>query len=235
MLTMKPTDPRLSTESTRDAGLALIESIGDVVEAGVDVVMQSGFISELPVIKSVSGLYRAGASIREGLFVRKLQDFLRAASRASGPTTQERHEALRHFAGPGHQKRLGDTMMLLLDRADDLRKPKLLGVIIGTLLRGDITYRDAMSMSATVDRLVFDDLETLQLVHEHGYNESKVGNKSEKVLALSLGALPRLQSLGLATVAVIDTQGPQIDLVNHSAITPAGEQLLEFHRVATEV
>jgi hypothetical protein len=66
-----------------------------------------------------------------------------------------------NFGGEENRKRLGETMILLLDRAEDMQKPKLLGFIIGWLMTGRLSYSDAMTLSVLVDRIVFDDLRVL--------------------------------------------------------------------------
>jgi len=126
--------PRLAREIT--------ESLTDIAEASLDSSPVELIFDEIPVIKKITGLHKAGLSICEGLFAIKLQDFLKAASRSSGPTRQERGQAIMNFGGEENRQRVGETMILLLDRTEDMQKPKLLGYVMGWLMTGRLSYSD---------------------------------------------------------------------------------------------
>ncbi len=89
----KTSEMRTSDIVTR-AGREIIDGLGDLAEAGLDASPVELILDEIPVVKTITGLYKAGLSIREGLFAKKLQDFFKAASRSSGPTKTEREQAI---------------------------------------------------------------------------------------------------------------------------------------------
>jgi urease alpha subunit len=90
-----------NSEIVAKAGREIIDSLADMAEASFDSSAVELIFDEILVIKTITDLYKAGLSIREGLFAKKLQDFLKAASRTTGPTGQEREQAIMSFGGRG--------------------------------------------------------------------------------------------------------------------------------------
>ena len=217
----KTSEMRTSDIVTR-AGREIIDGLGDLAEAGLDSSPVELILDEIPVVKTITGLYKAGLSIREGLFAKKLQDFFKAASRSSGPTKTEREQAIMNFGGEDNRQRLGESMILLLDRTEDMQKPKLLGYIIGWLMTGRIGYSDAMTLSAIVDRIIFEDLRLL--VQASPYINVSGGS--------DFSAVHRLQSNGLMYQSIINAGGADEDgeALQGFSLTTVGVQLSEIYR-----
>jgi hypothetical protein len=55
----------------------------------------------------------------------------------------------------------GETLLLLIDRADSLEKPSILGRLLKHHILGNISYEDAMRLSFIVDRVYMSDLNYL--------------------------------------------------------------------------
>lgn len=143
------------------AGRELTDGLLEFTETVIDSSAAELIFDEIPVVKIITGLYKAELSIREGLFARKLEDFFKAASRSSGPTRQEREQAIKNFGGEENRQRVGETMILLLDRTEDMQMPKLLGYIMMWLMMGRFVYSDAMTLAAVVDRIIYEDIRLL--------------------------------------------------------------------------
>jgi hypothetical protein len=198
------------------AGRELIDGLGDLAEAGLDAAPIDVIIDEIPVIKTLAGIYRAGMVIREGLYAKKLLEFFRAAAKSSGPSKKEKEQALINFGGEENRQRLGQTLMLLLDKADDMCKPRLHGHVIGCLLNGELTYSEAMTLCAIVDRIILEDLKFLVSA-----NPSLVVLDSE---VAKFSAVHRLQANGLMYQYVFGGDD------THFSLTPAGEQLSAIYQ-----
>ena len=215
-----------------EGGESLTESLGVIVEAALDTGLENDFLKELPVVQSVLGLYSAGATIRERLFMKKLLGFLKASRRSFGPTPAERQKALQHFGGEDQRQRLGETIMLLLDRAEDTRKPPLLGRIVGALLNGDLSYSTAINMCTIVDKIVYDDLSILEDVPQSEKASSKLSaeDEPEDESEVRFGALHRLESHGLVYRHVHDLNDTRRNSPNEFVLSTIGNQLLTFYR-----
>ena len=85
-------------------------------------------------------------------------------------------------------------LLLLLDRTEDMQKPKLLVFIIGWLMTGRLSCSDAMTLSAIVDRIIFEDI--LLLVRARPFVSVSDG--------ADFSAVHRLQSSGLMYHSVIN-------------------------------
>lgn len=207
------------------AGREIIDGLGDLAEASLDSSQLELIFDEIPVVKTISGFYKAGLSIREGLFAKRLQDFLKAASRSSGPNKAEREQAIMNLGGEDKRQRLGESMILLLDRADDMQKPELLGYIISWLMTGRIDYSAAITLCAIVDRMIFEDLrllvQTCTSINVSG--------------GADLSAVQRLQSTGLIFQSVINAGGADYggEAPQQFSLTHAGAQLSEIYRDMT--
>lgn len=202
-------------------GREMIDTLVDFAESSLDSSSANLIFDEIPVIKTITGLYKAGLSRREGLYAKKLQDFLKAARRASGPTDHEREQAIMNFGGEDNRQRLGETMILLLDRADDMQKPRLLGYIVGWLMTGRLSHSDAMTLCAVVDRVIFQDIQLL--VRARPSIDVSGGT--------AFSAVHRLQASGLMFQSVInggsfDDDG---DAPQQFSLTTNGEQLSEIY------
>lgn len=206
-----------NAEIVAKAGRDIIDSLADVAEAGLDSSSVELIYDEIPVIKTVAGLYKAGLSIREGLFAKKLHDFLKAASRASGPTKQERERAIMTFGGEENRQRVGETMILLLDRTEDMQKPKLLGCIMGWLMTGRLSCSDAMTLSAVVDRIIFEDINLL----------ARARPSIDVTGGTDFSAVHRLQASGLMFQSVYNsgTSDGDGEVAQQFSLTTTGEQL----------
>jgi len=209
-----------NSDIATSAGRELIDGLGDLAEAGLDAAPFDQILDEIPVIKTLIGLHRTYRVIREGLYAKKLQDFFRAAAKSSGPSKMEREEALINFGGKDNRQRLGETLILLLDKADDMCKPKLHGYIIGYLLNGRLAYDEAMTLCAIVDRIILEDLNILASISSP---ISISGDGAE------LSAIHRLQANGLLYQSVFNGNWLSEDPGQGFSLTSVGQQLLMIY------
>lgn len=209
-----------NSDIATSAGRELIDGLGDLAEAGLDAAPFDQILDEIPVIKTLTGLRRTYMVIREGLYAKKLQDFFRAAAKSSGPSKKERAEALINFGDKDNRQRLGETLILLLDKADDICKPKLHGYIIGCLLHGRLAYAETMTLCAIVDRIILEDLNFLASVSP---TVSISGNGAE------FSAIHRLQANGLVYQSVLNGNWLSEDSGQEFSLTSVGQKLLDIY------
>jgi hypothetical protein len=96
----------------------------DYAQLGLDGFIGADAVSEIPVIKSVVAVVRAGLRVRDRLFARKLLDFL---SGLRGISEWERRDMVSRLeADPGYGRRVGEHLTELLDRIDSYKKPKMI-------------------------------------------------------------------------------------------------------------
>ena len=166
-----------------------LSSIGrDLGEIALDTVLQEGLLREIPVINTVFGLYKTGVEVRQQLFFQKILKFLKELSDISFAERQKFVEEIAR--NPKQKQEFGETLLLLLERADSLKKPSILGLLLKHHILGDISYEDVTRLAFMVDRVYVSDLNYLR--------NFKPGIQSNSHLAASL------QSVGFLSFNGID-------------------------------
>jgi hypothetical protein len=143
-------------ESTEESILQLIsapqncDAFANLAEAGIDQLLQDGFLRDVPVLGSMIGVIRAAGSFRNLFLVKKLGRFLRSIQSIPLEDRQRYCETLRDRS---ERQRHGEALLLLLDRLDDMEKPKLVGKVFRAFVLCEIDDRQFWSLSSAIDRL----------------------------------------------------------------------------------
>lgn len=164
-------------------------SVGrDLAEVAFDAVLKEGVFRDIPIFNTVVASYQAGVEIRQQLFLKKVIKFLQELSNT---TFEKRQKFVAEIEQDPRKKReFGETLILLIERADSLQKPSILGRLLKYLILGNISYEDATRLSFIVDRVYITDLNYLR--------SFTPGSQNNPNIAASL------QSAGLLNFAGID-------------------------------
>lgn len=168
------------------AGTNLTDASLDTAEALLDGLTAAGEVLEaFPVFGTAAKLIRAGFSIHDRAFLRKMARFLSELQQVS---VDERYTFVRDMdRDPAFKKKVGEKLILLLDRFDDLQKANVLGKLFRAYLVGRIDYELFGRLASIIDRLYLPDLDRLHHTEEV--------RRDDAVLAL--------QALGLMNQTVI--------------------------------
>lgn len=128
----------------------------DFIENLIDGDLKDGILKDIPIINSLVALSKTAISIRDQFLIQKLKSFLDGIKDI---TSDERNKFLRDTDNdPKYGQRVGEHLILLLDRLDDLSKPQMITKLFRAYLRDDITYRDFVRFSSIVERAFINDL-----------------------------------------------------------------------------
>ena len=153
--------------SSSEPGQALTASIAsdgadlaiDVIDSGFDALVSSGALDGIPIFGLLNGLYKTARHVPEILYQRKIARLLQAVVDASNADEREK------FAEEARQndeaERLGETILLFLDKADELQKPALIGRLIAAHIRGDLVRATSFRICAMINRAYYPDLRLL--------------------------------------------------------------------------
>jgi hypothetical protein len=131
----------------------------DLGELGLDAALEEGVLKEIPVLKSIIACHKTWEAIHDQLFLRKIAGFLFACPRF---TDAEKQKFLNeHLNGPQSTTRLSDSIVLVLDRLDDLEKPPMVAQAFAALVRGEIDLGTFRRLTAAVDIGFVEDLKDL--------------------------------------------------------------------------
>lgn len=135
-------------------------SVGfELSEVVLDAALNEGILRDIPVLGTIVGLSRAGLEIRQQLFINKVANFLQELSDVSFEKRRKFVEEMRR--DPKQEREFGETLILLIDRADSLRKPSIIGRLLKHHILGDISCEDMTRLSFIVDRVYLSDLNYL--------------------------------------------------------------------------
>lgn len=119
--------------------------VRDLGEVALDTALKEGVFRDIPFFNIIVALYHAGVEIRHQLFIRKVINFLLELSNTPFEKRQKFVEEIEK--NPKQKREFGETLILLLDRADSLQKPSILGRLLKHHILGNISYEDVTRLS----------------------------------------------------------------------------------------
>ncbi|MBI3527857.1 MAG: hypothetical protein HY067_07800 [Betaproteobacteria bacterium] len=143
-------------------GTALVRTVasrelGDIAfdsaEVALDSVLTEGVLRELPVVGILVKLAKAGQSVAEELFLRKLLRFLLELRKV--PVEERAKLLARHPDGTEEQSGLGENLLLALERLDNIHKPALLARFFAAYIREQVDYSTFSRLAQALQRLNF--------------------------------------------------------------------------------
>lgn len=138
---------------------SVAELMVSIADTAVDAAIESGALDGIPVVGLTIGTIRAARDVRQAFLVRKLARFL---NETSSLTPDERSGFKSKFQNEEKAEEFGGLVMVLLDRADDLTKPVILGRLLVAYAKGAFSQQDFFRLSRMVDRSFTDDLQLLK-------------------------------------------------------------------------
>jgi hypothetical protein len=128
----------------------LRDAVADIAEVGLDQLLVEGPARDVPVLGTLLRLGSTFGAVRDHLFARKVAKFL---LRVSEVRERERVAFVQALADTRQRRRVGEVLVLLLDRLDDMEKPDLLGLLFQAYLRGDVDLACFQRLSSALDKL----------------------------------------------------------------------------------
>lgn len=165
----------------------LINLSEDIVEIGIDAFLANGLLKEIPIINSFIELAKVGIGIRDKLFAKKILKFLYELKEIPDGVRREYVNKLN--ANSNYSAKVGESLLLIIDKLDDMRKAELIGKLFAYLINGVICYETFLRLSIIIEKCFLPDLSKLKLFCNNGIIEDE-----EKHILYNLGVL---NSLGI--------------------------------------
>lgn len=180
----------------------------DYAEIFLDALLEDGVANDIPIFGTLIKLRKLGLGIREEFLAKKIYSFLFEIKDIS---QNKRENFIQELNNQEFGQRAGETLIMLLERFDNLSKPKILANLLKAKVSNEIDIDSFIRLAGIVDRAFFNDLKHLnKYKKKHDYNNSF--------------ELEALISLGLVYHAV---SSPTAD-VNIFLLTSLGEILLKY-------
>ncbi len=177
--------------SANEIEKALFSSIskGPIAELGfnladitLDAIFDSKVLEAVPLIGTIYKVARGCVTIRDHLFARKPLAFLSEASKAS---TEQHEQFSAMLDEEKFRTRFGETVLLILEKLDDMAKPPIVGRIIRAAIEGQVHVEDALRYAAAVNGISVEGMRSfagLVLDPEHGRDRISVEDGISEVL-----------------------------------------------------
>jgi hypothetical protein len=145
--------------------LPIIQLSAEAAEIVADVI-SSETVAAIPVVGTAFSVVRAMDAIRERILQQKLLAFLKEPSLAKAAEARRLRNAI--YQDEEKAAQIGTTLLLVLDKVTDLKKPELLGKVYAAYLSDEIDAESvlrlahAIDMAATWDLVTFIEAPTTQ-------------------------------------------------------------------------
>ena len=145
------------------------QNIGELV---IDGLLEDGLAKDIPIVGSVVGLTKFGISVKDYLFLKKIAKFLFEI----GETTSEQREKLieKIEQSEKYNKDVGEALLLIIDKLDDLEKPKILGKLFKALIEFRIDYKTFLRLAFSIEKVFLPDIESLKEIKEGKQVDSEI-------------------------------------------------------------
>jgi hypothetical protein len=171
------------------------DAIFDVAEVALNHNLAAGVLKAVPIIGTLVKLARAGHSISEELFVRKLVRFL---STLQNVPVEEREKLLEKYPDASEEQRvLGENLLLALERLDDIGKPVVLARFFAAYIKSEIDYTTFTRLARALEKFNMELFPNLRWFYTR--QDPPVETPEEITHELSLAGLVLVQLSGSGT------------------------------------
>lgn len=137
----------------------VLEAALETGEAVANVILDDDVLGEIPIIGTAIKVCKAADAVRDRIFAAKLIRFVQGLSAISEEQKQRFREKL--ASSPDEAHKVGETLLLVLEKVTDLDKPLLLSQIFVAYMDGIISGRELRRLCQAIDTAFADDLHRL--------------------------------------------------------------------------
>ena len=163
-----------------------VVSVGkEFLELGIDTMLESGALKDIPLVNTVVGIFGVAASFRDQLLVNKLLRFISKLSEISQKERIAMVENLNEddkFSG-----RAGATVIEILDRMESEKKPEYAGQFFAAYARNEISFEELRRVLVALERIPSFDIEKLEKFSKSTIEESLQMDESVLLALVNAG------------------------------------------------
>ena len=175
---------------------ALLQSVGssslaelrtDLVEAVVDQAFEDGLAKDVPIFGSLAKLQKAFGTVRDHIFAKKVAHFLLALSKVPEP---KRAAFLQSVAARGEERKVGETLLVLIDRLDNYDRAELLAKVFAAFINERLSMDEFRRLARVVEQLPAGSIGALRAFYSPNHQGIEAGGEF----------LTQFAGLGLVTI-----------------------------------
>ena len=156
---MKEESLALSFEHSMTTEISNI--VGQYAEIGLDAMIEDGIFKDIPIVSTVTALYRLGSNIRDKYTAVKLVAFLNEFSKGILDEEKRKEYQAKFASNEKFRNQELSYIMILIDRYISLEKPEMLAKLYLAYLDGIIVWEEFTMYAEVIDRFLLLDCEML--------------------------------------------------------------------------
>ena len=198
----RPEDTLMDT--IRNSDLPALSA--ELAEVGIDEFLSDGFLKDLPIVGSIQKMIKATRTVSDYLFAKKLMRFLVCVAEVS--QEERRKQVAKLLVDVEHRQRVGENLMLLLDKLNDIGKPRMVAKAFLAFLREEIRPQQFRRLCHAIELIEMSSIETLRTMYESSSGLANIARRSvEDNVDLEHLAICGLVSFNWASQSELDLSG----------------------------
>lgn len=153
---------KLETSLINSVGGDLKDLSADLGEVALDSFIQNDVVKDIPIIGSLLKLYRTSLGIKEYLFAKKVYKFL---FELQDIPLETRQDFVNKIEAEDNTHKVGESLIILLDKLDDMSKPGMVGKAFKALLLDEINYYTYKRIAHIINSAFIEDLIDLKEIY----------------------------------------------------------------------
>jgi len=155
-------DPKLNISDNLADTVAEIGLMGlpaEILEFSIDQVLDEGLLKDIPFVGWISKGITLQRSISDRILFHKILRFLLALESIDSGSKESFRQKIK--SNPKFKRKVGEHLLLILDRIDDLSKPQMIAKCFDHHLTEDIEFAHFIELAQVIERSTIGDLEAL--------------------------------------------------------------------------
>lgn len=183
------------TDTLLDKGA--LDLAADLGEAILGEQLSDGILKNIPYIGCAMKLFKIREGVADRILLKKILKFF--GPLAEIPAKEREEFAKKLNDDPKLRSTVGEHLMVLVDRVDDMDKPEILSWLFQQVVIDRLSYSKFREMSMAIDRCFLDDLIFLDDV-KHGSNNylPEVASRLLGCGLLEIVSIPQVKGPGAA-------------------------------------
>jgi hypothetical protein len=166
----------------------------DYSEIYIDDLIENETLKEIPLVKSIVGVIRAGISINQFWFAKKLLTFIQEFNLGQIDEEKKSKFKKRFNEDTKYRKKTTEQIMIFVDRFTEINKAKISALLLKAYIEERLTYKEFVSINICLENLhpesynFFKTMETLRYEIEVEYKGERNADAESLLLTSGLAA-----------------------------------------------
>ncbi|HEX8577704.1 MAG TPA: hypothetical protein VF677_15565 [Flavobacterium sp.] len=150
----------------------------DLTEVAIDLMLENGILKDLPIVGTLYNVYNFSQNVSNAFFAKKILKFL---LELNDIPESERLEFIQKLESGEETQKVGEKLLVVLNKFDDVDKATILGRIFKITISEEIELSTFTRLAYMIDKVYLQDLKELKnkfvdnLSSDTRHNLSQVG------------------------------------------------------------